>query len=419
MQKYYVESITNELNSGGYEEVDSISSQIIDEHKTLLGESFDIDEEHSNLPYIYWLPKQHKVPPKCRFVVSGKFCTLKSVSKSISKALKVIQKCIGFRCSYDFKFEKSSAFWIIDNSVKVHDSFNEINRYHMAKSVNTYDFSTLYTMIPHDKLIERIEKVVRMGFDTSKKNFIRVNKRNATWAEKLPAKPSLIYYDIENLMERIKFLLNNLYIIYGGKIYKQVIGIPIGSDCSQDLANLFLFSYEYDHVKSLKDEGNDDAELLGHSHRYIDDLLTLNDIDYMDRICSEIYPNELVLNKTNSSTTTANYLDLKISIDNNKFKTELYDKRNEFSFKVISLPHMDSNVPARSSYGVFTSQVYRLFRANSGITGFYNSTRHLMDKLLKQGFNSGLLKYHLAKFLNKHFLEITFKYWEIVEVNKF
>ena len=220
-------------------------------------------------------------------------------------------------------------------------------------------------------------------------------------------------------MERIKFLLNNLYIIYGGKIYKQVIGIPIGSDCSQDLANLFLFSYEYDHVKSLKDEGNDDAELLGHSHKYIDDLLTLNDIDYMDRICSEIYPNELVLNKTNSSTTTANYLDLKISIDNNKFKTELYDKRNEFSFKVISLPHMDSNVPARSSYGVFTSQVYRLFRAISGITGFYNSTRHLMDKLLKQGFNNGLLKYHLAKFLNKHFLEITFKYWEIVEVNKF
>ena len=100
-------------------------------------------------------------------------------------------------------------------------------------------------------------------------------------------------------------------------------------------------------------------------------------------------------------------------------KYDVVYKRNEFSFKVISLPHMDSNVPARSSYGVFTSQVYRLFRANSGITGFYNSTRHLMDKLLKQGFNSGLLKYHLAKFLNKHFLEITFKYWEIVEVNKF
>ena len=87
----------------------------------------------------------------------------------------------------------------------------------------------------------------------------------------------------------------------------------------------------------------------------------------------------MVLNKTNSSTTTANYLDLKISIDNNKFKTELYDKRNEFSFKVISLPHVDSNVPACCSYGVFASQVYRLFRANSGITWTSHNIRIISE----------------------------------------
>ena len=90
----------------------------------------------------------------------------------------------------------------------------------------------------------------------------------------------------------MSFLLDNLYMVYGSKVYRQKIDIPIGSDCSQKVANLFLFSYENEYVQSLVNEGQEDAELLGHTHRYIDDLLALNDMGYLERMYTKIYPSE-------------------------------------------------------------------------------------------------------------------------------
>ena len=83
-----------------------------------------------------------------------------------------------------------------------------------------------------------------------------------------------MYYTVDTLLDDIKHLLDNIYISHGGKIFRQIIGIPIGSDCSQDLANLFLFSYEDEYIINLINDGNEDADLLGNAHRYIDDLLT-------------------------------------------------------------------------------------------------------------------------------------------------
>ena len=102
-------------------------------------------------------------------------------------------------------------------------------------------------------------------------------------------------------MEDIKILLDNIYIQHAGKIYRQIIGIPIGSDCSQDLTNLFLFSYEQEYVYGLINDGrDDDAEFLSFVYRYIDDLINMNDIGFLDRVYKDIYPSEMVLNKTNT-----------------------------------------------------------------------------------------------------------------------
>ena len=39
------------------------------------------------------------------------------------------------------------------------------------------------------------------------------------------------------------------------------------------------------------------------------------------------------------------FLDLDIIVENNRFITRLHDKRRDFSFKVVSLPNMKSNIP--------------------------------------------------------------------------
>ena len=49
-----------------------------------------------------------------------------------------------------------------------------------------------------------------------------------------------------------------------------------------------------------------------------------------------------------------------IIIVNNKFITTVYDKRNDFGFKVISLPNYGGNVPKSSLSGVVVSQIHSI-----------------------------------------------------------
>ena len=51
-----------------------------------------------------------------------------------------------------------------------------------------------------------------------------------------------------------------------------------------------------------------------------------------------IYPQELVLNKTSESDVHVSYLDINISICQNIFLTNVYNKRDNFSFKIVNFP---------------------------------------------------------------------------------
>ena len=126
----------------------------------------------------------------------------------------------------------------------------------------------------------------------------------------------------------------------------------------------------------------------------------------------------MILNKTNKTSISADYLDVHIDIIGGKFVTSLYDKRRDYKFKVISLPHMASNVPIGPTYGVFISRVHSFYMANNKVEGFYSEVKNLINKLVKQGYLLSKMKYHLAKYFNKHFLDFTFKYWSKIEISR-
>ena len=64
-------------------------------------------------------------------------------------------------------------------------SIKRINRKKGAKSISTYDFSTLYTKLPHDKLVTELIKLIDFCFNGGNKNFIKVNNwGKATWRKK-------------------------------------------------------------------------------------------------------------------------------------------------------------------------------------------------------------------------------------------
>ena len=71
--------------------------------------------------------------------------------------------------------------------------------------------------------------------------------------------------------------------------------------------------------------------------RYLDDILNINNV-YFYNMVSQIYPSELKLNQTNTSDTSAAFLDLHLSISNDIVSTKSYDKRNDFDFEIVNFP---------------------------------------------------------------------------------
>ena len=205
---------------------------------------------------------------------------------------------------------------------------------------------------------------------------------------------------------------------FKGKIYQQVIGVPMGCDCAPFLANLYLFFYEYKYVSELMSVDSQRKSFFKYYCRYIDDLCTPNGILNFDQVCKEIYPDCMILERTNICSNKATFLDLDISVDGNQFNTKLYDKRNDFQFKVISMPNLKSNVPERRSYDVFYSQLFRLCNANTSLQGFIDDVKKLRDKLLHQNFNLDLLNSYIRKFI-KAKPPCTYKYWEVIDFRLF
>ena len=82
---------------------------------------------------------------------------------------------------------------------------------------------------------------------------------------------------MNQLVEMFNFLVNNIYIQLGLAVYRQTIGIPMGTDCAPLVVDLFLFSYEFEFMKSLIQTDLSVAAKFSNTCRYIDDLLTLPD----------------------------------------------------------------------------------------------------------------------------------------------
>ena len=86
----------------------------------------------------------------------------------------------------------------------------------------------------------------------------------------------------------------------------------------------------------------------------------------------------MIVNDTNISARKYCYLDLNIDIYQGMFRELLYDKREDYKFKVILYPFLDGNVPINLSYGTFISQLVRLARVNSTLNRF----KHCVTELL-------------------------------------
>jgi hypothetical protein len=163
------------------------------------------------------------------------------------------------------------------------------------------------------------------------------------------------------------FLVDNIYVVFGDKVFQQFVGIPMDTNCAPLLVDLFLYSYEAEFVQKLlqdntqtKKQTNKQTKKLAmsfnHTFRYIDDVLSTNN-HYFHSYVHLIYLDELKIKDATESDKSSSYLDILLNIDSNgRLTTSLYDKRNDFDFAIVNFPFLCSNIPLSPAYGMYIFQ---------------------------------------------------------------
>ena len=65
-------------------------------------------------------------------------------------------------------------------------------------------------------------------------------------------------WSCRNVGDALSYLLENTYIRFGNKLYRQIVDIPMGTNCAPLVADLFLFCHESDFITSLSADNQAD-----------------------------------------------------------------------------------------------------------------------------------------------------------------
>ena len=140
------------------------SEDIVNTHDiSMKSLGIELSDDDKRLPYLYWTPELHKSPVKHRFIAGSSKCTTKQLSSLLTKILTVIKTEPEKYCSIKTSHTGVNNMWILKNSINLLSSLSHLG-VHRATSIQTFDFSTLSTSIPHDLLKSRMNSIINNAF---------------------------------------------------------------------------------------------------------------------------------------------------------------------------------------------------------------------------------------------------------------
>ena len=213
------------------------------------------------------------------------------LSKLITECLKLVRTNCTAYCKTIQVRTGVNCMWIINNSLDVICVLEE--KQLSLNHVSTWDFSTLYTSLPHAQLKKQIHDLLERVFNTKGKSFIATNNFHTFWTNDRTS-TRYTYFSCRELCLAIDFLIDNIYVRFGSSVFRQVIGIPMGTNSAPLLADLFLHTFEYDFMVKTMKQDITKAIQFSNTFRYINDLFSANNVDFGNYI-SAIYPLELEL----------------------------------------------------------------------------------------------------------------------------
>ena len=102
------------------------------------------------------------------------------------------------------------------------------------------------------------------------------NEKRAFFTSEQPIRFKL--WSGQKVCDALHYLLENIFISFGPKIHRRIVGINMGTKCAPDL---FMFCYGRDSILTLSDNNQADVvEAYNSTPRYLDDLLNIDNPDF-------------------------------------------------------------------------------------------------------------------------------------------
>ena len=120
-------------------------------HSVTLTFGISLPDLDIDLPKLYWIPKLHKNPYKQRYIAGSAKCSTKLLSQILKRILTAVKEGLQKYCDHAYARSGVNQMWILKNSKELFENLNA-KSLHSVNSIKSFEFSTLYTTIPHDKL---------------------------------------------------------------------------------------------------------------------------------------------------------------------------------------------------------------------------------------------------------------------------
>ena len=150
----------------------------------------------------------------------------------------------------------------------------------------------------------------------------------------------------------LEFLVEKNFLVFSGKVFQQIIGFPMDTNCAPLLADIFLYSYEAEFIQPLLSTGRKRlASQLNFTYGYIDDVLSINNRDFENNL-AKMYPPELEIKDTTDSNTSA-WIYSWQSLRTVTFTFPFTTRVTILISNVTNFLSLSTKIPSSPAYGVF------------------------------------------------------------------
>lgn len=367
-----------------------------------------INKQEHHLPLLYWLPKMHKAVPKARFIAASYDVMTTPLARLLNRILKLVKDELKYRDDIHWQHTGAKRCWFINGHEEATRWLRALNRSSdtTQRSLNTYDFATMYTTLNQESIVECLNFALREAFGSATDAFnlpqhkhmhVKPGKAPATWHKDGDmGTPESELYTFEELTDLVRILVMNTYIQNGTHIRRQVTGLPMGTNPAPHLADLTCYAYEARAIDTLMVFDRKAAERFVGTFRFIDDILSCDNpaFEQYVRIVDAdaptatypIYPANLLLNRTTDDIDNVDFLGMNITSRRAHWHIKLADSKQRFPVPKINYPSLQGNFPGASGYGVYTGQLHRLARICTSAHDFMTSTTRLAQTLMTKGY---------------------------------